>query len=58
MGLFNLQVGNPGQVLSGVFAEIPWGVNDYFLKVEIDENGGSDYELLGVSQLLSVPYSL
>ncbi|OYT13117.1 MAG: hypothetical protein B6I19_06770 [Bacteroidetes bacterium 4572_114] len=58
MGLFTLEIGNPGLVLSGSFQDIPWGVAEYFLKLEIDENGGANYQLMGVSQLLSVPYSL
>nr|NQU92589.1 DUF1566 domain-containing protein [Bacteroidota bacterium] len=58
MGLFNLQVGNPGLVISGNFNEIAWGANDYFLKVEIDENGGNNLVQMGITQLLSVPYAL
>lgn len=58
MGLFTLQIGNPTQVLSGTFETINWGAANHFLKTEIDENGGSNFALLGTSQLLSVPYAL
>jgi hypothetical protein len=58
MGLFRLEIGNPNLVLSGVFEDIPWGDSDYFLKLELDENGGSNYFHMGTSQLLSVPYAL
>ena len=33
-------------------------MSTYFLKLELDENGGTIYQLMGVSQLLSVPYAL
>jgi hypothetical protein len=57
LGLFNIEIGR-GSVLSGTFASINWGVNTYFAKVEIDPSGGTTYQLLGTSQLLSVPYAL
>ena len=56
-GLVNLEIGN-GAVVSGVFEEIDWGNGPYFLQIEMDENGLSNYQLMGTSQLLSVPYSL
>jgi len=58
MGLFNLEIGNPGEVLSGVFDEITWGTDNYFMKLEMDENGGFNFVHIGTSQLLSVPYAL
>lgn len=56
-GLFNLAMGS-GTVVSGTFASINWGSNSFFTKVEIDPNGGNSFQLLGTSQLLSVPYAL
>lgn len=56
-GLVNLKVGT-GTVTSGNFASINWGSNDYFLKVEMDPNGRSQYQMMGTNQLASVPYSL
>jgi hypothetical protein len=57
VGLADLQVGD-GSVVSGEFSTIPWGEHSYFLKVEADVAGGTSYEHLGTSQLISVPYSL
>ena len=47
-----------GSVLSGDFGTIIWGEDNFFLKVEADPSGGSEYEHLGTSQLISVPYAL
>ncbi|MFH2141657.1 MAG: collagen-like protein, partial [Bacteroidota bacterium] len=56
-GLVNLEIGN-GNVVSGDFSIIPWGSDSCFVQIELDENGGTAFQLMGVSQLLSVPYSL
>jgi len=56
-GLFTLVIGN-GLVLSGNFASISWGNSNKFLKVELDPANGTNYSLIGTSQLLSVPYAL
>jgi len=58
MGLFSLGIGNPNSVLSGTFEDISWSTSDYFLKLEMDQNGGTNYQDMGTSQLLSVPYAL
>lgn len=56
-GLFNLVIGQ-GTLVSGNFNTINWRVNTKFLKVEMDATGGSNYALVGSTQLLSVPYAL
>lgn len=56
-GLANLAIGT-GTVVSGVFSDIDWGAADYWLSVEMDPAGGSSYNLMGASQILSVPYAL
>ncbi|MES2748265.1 MAG: hypothetical protein V4648_07790 [Bacteroidota bacterium] len=56
-GLFNLTIGM-GTPTSGTFASINWKVNAKFLKVEMDVAGGTNYVLVGTTQLLSVPYAL
>ncbi len=56
-GLFDLEIGK-GNVLSGVFSTIDWGNNIWFVKVEFDPNGGTSYQTMGTSQLLSVPFAL
>jgi len=56
-GLANLEIGN-GSVVSGDFATIDWGSDDYFLEISFDINGGTNYLLAGTSQLMAVPYAL
>ena len=56
-GLATLQIG-AGTVLSGSFAGIDWANGPYFIKTETDPNGGSNYGIVSVTQLLSVPYAL
>lgn len=56
-GLVNLEIGR-GVIVSGSFAMIPWGADSFFIGVEADPDGGSNYLNIGGSQLLSVPYAL
>ncbi|MCD4665240.1 MAG: hypothetical protein K8R68_08205, partial [Bacteroidales bacterium] len=55
-GLVNLEIGN-GNIISGDFENINWANELFFIQTEMDETGGTNYQLLGASQLLSVPYS-
>ncbi|MCY1499164.1 hypothetical protein D3C87_58720 [compost metagenome] len=56
-GLFNLVIGQ-GTPTTGTFSAINWANNPKFLKVELDIAGGTNYVLVGTTQLLSVPYAL
>lgn len=56
-GLANLAIGT-GTVSNGNFSLISWGNGPYFIRIELDINGGNSYQLMGTSQLLSVPYAL
>ena len=56
-GLVHLEIGN-GTAVSGDFSTIDWSQGPYFIEVELDIDGGTNYTILGTSQLLSVPYSL
>lgn len=56
-GLVSLVIGN-GSNRNGELSSIEWGDGVYFLKMEADANGGVDYQLVAVTQLLSVPYAL
>lgn len=56
-GVCNLNIGD-GINPSSNFGLIDWGANQYFLQIELDETGGTNYNEMGVVQLLSVPYSL
>lgn len=55
-GLFNIEIGG-GTVVSGTFSAVNWGSTSHFLKVELDAAGGTSYQEMGTSQLLSVPYA-
>lgn len=56
-GLVELEIGK-GMPVSGIFSSIYFGGNNYFVKVEMDPAGGTVYQELSTSQLLSVPYAL
>jgi hypothetical protein len=56
-GLLTLEIGT-GTPSIGTFAGITWGTNTFFVKTEIDPLGGTNYSIIGTSQLLSVPYAL
>jgi len=56
-GLVNIIIGN-GEVQSGTFSGITWGAGNKFLETAIDTEGQGSYTILGVTQFLSVPYSL
>lgn len=49
---------NNGTGKVGIFETIAWGGDRYYLKVEIDNTGGTVYSDMGTTQLLSVPYAL
>ena len=56
-GLFNLTMGT-GAVQQGVFNAINWGNDSYYLKVGLDASGGTNFQVMGTTQFLSVPYAL
>ena len=58
-GLFNLEIGQ-GAPVSGApdFENINWAQGPFFLRMEMDPNGGTDFISLGTSQILSVPYAI
>jgi hypothetical protein len=56
-GLFNLQIGT-GSSVTGTIGGVTWSTGDKFLKVEVDPTGGTNYSVLGNTQMLSVPYAL
>ena len=57
IGVINLEIGN-GAPVTGVFSEINWGANNYYLQIELDDDGGTNFEMMGTAQFLSVPYAL
>lgn len=56
-GLVTINIGD-GNPESGDFSAIDWSSGPYFIKVEVDETGGTTYTDMGTNQLLSVPYAL
>ena len=56
-GLISLAIGN-GIISAGSMASINWGGNGHLLQVEIDPAGGTNFNILSTSQLMSVPYAL
>ena len=56
-GLITMLIGE-GTAVSGSFSTIDWSDGPYYLKTEIDPNGGNSYSIESVQQLLSVPYAL
>ena len=55
-GLASIEIGMGST--SDNFSEIDWSEGHYFIKTETDPEGGSNYTIIGTSQLLSVPYAL
>lgn len=56
-GLVSIEIGG-GSIISGSFSIINWANGPYFIKSESDPLGGSNYTIIGVSQILSVPFAL
>lgn len=56
-GWFVVNVGG-GQPSQSVFSAIQWGTAPMFIRSGIDPQGGTNYNITGVTQLLSVPYAL
>lgn len=56
-GLVTIEIGT-GTALKGIFAEIDWPAHLFYIKTEIDPEGGTTYSIISETQLLSVPYAL
>jgi hypothetical protein len=56
-GVVNLNVGQ-GNSVQGNIQNLDWINNSYFLKVEFDPAGQSNYLFMGSSQIMAVPYAL
>jgi hypothetical protein len=57
LGLVQARIG-AGSVVTGTIESINWGSSEYFLKTEVKFSTTEEYQLMGISQLLSVPYAL
>jgi hypothetical protein len=59
VGLFTIVIGAPGGTnVIGTIASIHWSTGKKFIKLEIDPNGASNFSLVGMNQLQSVPFAL
>ncbi len=56
-GLVSLMIGG-GTNATGKIADINWGAGSYFLKTETDPTGIGNYNIVGTTQLISVPYAM
>ena len=57
-GQFSIYLGG-GTATAGTFANLPWANgNDKFLKIEMDAQGGTNYQTMGTTQLVSVPFAM
>ena len=55
-GLVSIRIGDGTTTDS--FSAVDWSAGTYYIKTEVDVNGGSNYVEIGNTQLLSVPYAL
>jgi hypothetical protein len=55
-GLVSLEIGTGDS--SDDFSAIDWSAGPYFIKTATDVSGGSNYSIIGTSQLMSVPFAL
>lgn len=57
LGLVSLTIGG-GNPTTSLFTEIDWNTGVFYLGIEIFNQETGSFELLGISQLLSVPFSM
>ena len=57
LGLFSHIIGR-GSPVNGAFSAVNFASADLYLKVEIDLQGGNNFQPLGASELVAVPYAL
>ena len=56
LGLFTLKVGR-GTPMFGDFPSINWGLGNFWLRISIDETGGTNFTEYGTSEILAVAYA-
>lgn len=57
LGVFSIVIGHGADQL-GALEDVPWGDVSHSISIEMDPTGGTDFQLMGESPLLSVPYAL
>ena len=48
LGLVALNIGE-GTITAGVWTDIAWASDEHFVRIELDADGGTNYELMGTS---------
>lgn len=56
-GIFSLIIGQ-GQILAGDYSTINWSAGNLWISTSADLDDDGNFELLGTSQFLSVPYAI
>lgn len=56
-GLVTLVIGE-GAFPQGNLGDVDWSAGPYFIRTDTDPDGGINYSIQGVSELLSVPFAL
>jgi len=56
-GQVDIMIGK-GTVVLGNFPTIPWSEGEFYLHIWVDVKGGTAYQSMSITQLLSVPYAL
>jgi hypothetical protein len=56
-GLFQLDIGGGTRISQNTFAELDWTLQGYYIKVEIDPNGGTAYSSSSVTKMGTVPFA-
>jgi uncharacterized protein (TIGR02145 family) len=57
-GLVTLEIGGGTMISENPFSSIDWSTGPLYLGTAIDPEGGSNYTIIGASQILTVPYAL
>lgn len=57
VGIVNFVIGK-GTFVTSEFSKINWSEGPFYIKVEFDPKGGTDYINMGVSEILSVPFAM
>ncbi len=55
-GLFTVTIGQGEK--AGKLQNVDWSAGDKWLQIEMDLNGGADYQMVGAQQIFSVPYAM
>ncbi|MGY8989656.1 MAG: hypothetical protein ACKVJA_05315, partial [Flavobacteriales bacterium] len=43
---------------TATFDDMDWGAANHYLKIEMDATGGTNYAMIGTTQMMAVPYAL